>query len=70
ERNMLAKLDEIADDESRPSNALTARTHKAIYKLTTFSDVEDASVVFEELHEIFKNSGNLIAIPLRRTSNF
>lgn len=66
ERNMLAKLDEIADDDSRPSNALTARTHKAIYKLTTFSDVEDASVVFEELHEIFKNSGNLIGYPFEK----
>ncbi|WP_334470438.1 hypothetical protein [Arsenophonus sp. PmNCSU2021_1] len=66
ERNMLVKLDEIADDESRPSNALTARTHKAIYKMTTFSDVEDASVVFEELHEIFKNSGNLIGYPFEK----
>lgn len=66
ERNMLAKLDEIADDESRPSNAFTARTHKAIYKMTTFSDVEDASVVFEELHEIFKNSGNLIGYPFEK----
>lgn len=66
ERNMLVKLDEIADDESRPSNALTARTHKAIYKLTTFSDVADASVVFEELHEIFKNSGSLIGYPFEK----
>lgn len=66
ERNMLAKLDEIADDESRPSNALTARTHKAIYKMTTFSDVEDASIVFEELHEIFKNSENLIGYPFEK----
>ncbi|WP_411752817.1 hypothetical protein [Serratia sp. (in: enterobacteria)] len=66
ERNMLSKLDDIAEDESRPSNALTAKTHKVIYALTTFSNVEDASAVFDELHEIIKNSENLIGYPFEK----
>ncbi|MEV3817377.1 hypothetical protein RI537_14810 [Aeromonas salmonicida] len=60
ERNMLSQLDEISKDESRPSNSLAAQTQKIIYKMTTFSSVEDASSVFDELYSIIKRSENLI----------
>lgn len=66
ERNMLSKIDEIAKDESRPSNSLTAQTHKAIYKMITFSSPEDTSPVFEDLYNIIKNSENLIGYPFEK----
>lgn len=66
ERNMLSQLDKIAEDESRLSNSLTAQTHKALYKMTTFSNVEDAAPVFEELHNIIKKSENLIGYPFEK----
>lgn len=66
ERNMLSQLDEIAKDESRPSNSLTAQTHKTLYKITTISNVKDASPMFEELHNIFKHSENLIGYPFEK----
>ena len=66
ERNMLSQLDEIAKDESRPSNSLTAQTHKTLYKITTISNVKDASPMFEELHNIFKHSENLRGYPFEK----
>lgn len=67
ERNMLFQLDKIAQDESRPSNSLTAQTHKALHKITTFSNnVENAAPVFEELHNIIKKSENLIGYPFEK----
>ena len=66
ERNMLSQLDEIAKDESRPSNSLTAQTHKTLYKITTISNVKDAAPIFEELHNIIKHSENLIGYPFEK----
>jgi hypothetical protein len=66
EINMLSKLEEIAKDESRPSNSLTAQTHKAIYKLTNFSKVEETSSVFDELYYIINSSENLIGYPFEK----
>ena len=60
---VVAKLNEIADDETRPSNALLAETHIETLKLASVLSPIDAAPVFVTIKSIIDRSHNLIGYP-------
>jgi hypothetical protein len=69
EKNTLKQLNTIADDESRPSNALFAKTQLVIFELHKIKSIEESAPAFEELLEILKQSERLVGFPFDKIFN-
>jgi hypothetical protein len=69
ESEMLKQLRLIADDESRPSNALYAQTHILIYQLQNIDTDIESFNIFEKLLDTIKESTTLIGYPFEKMFN-
>ncbi|MEA9392644.1 hypothetical protein SJI19_19230 [Acerihabitans sp. TG2] len=66
EGEMLSQLNNIAKNESRPSNSLYAKTQVLIYQLQNSITEEERSKIFSLLLDIMKGSTNLIGYPFEK----
>lgn len=69
EKSTLKQLHVIAGDETRPSNALFAKTQLAIFELQKIKSIEESTPAFEELLVILKQSERLVGYPFDKIFN-
>jgi len=65
----LRQLRTIAEDETRPSNALFAKTQLAFFNLQKINSIEDSAPAFEDLLVILKQSERLVGFPFEKIFN-
>jgi hypothetical protein len=59
-------ITDIAEDDTKPSNALYAQTQLIILELQSLRCIEDAESTFKSLHSIVKKSESLIGYPFEQ----
>jgi len=59
-------LTSIAEDDTKPSNSLYARTQLAMFELQSLNSIEDAESIFKSLHNIVKESQALVGYPFEQ----
>lgn len=63
----LETLQKIALDDSRPGNALLAKTHINLFELTRIEKDEEASLRFIEIKKILQEGQKLVGYPFEKT---